>query len=126
MKKYLLGLAAASTMLTPIAAAAETEVQFWHAFTGRLGELVAAQVDEFNASQDTYTVVQSHKGNYSETLNAGIAAFRAQEQPHILMVFEVGTATMMAAEGAVVPVHEVMAQSGATFDPSAYIGAVKG
>ena len=126
MKKHLLGLAAVSTMLTPIAAAAETEVQFWHAFTGRLGELVAAQVDEFNASQSDYKVVQSHKGNYSETLNAGIAAFRANEQPHILMVFEVGTATMMAAGGAVRPVHEVMGASGATFDPDAYIGSVKG
>ncbi len=126
MKKHLLGLAAATTVLTPIVAEAQTEVQFWHAFTGRLGELVAAQVDEFNASQSDYKVVQSHKGNYSETLNAGIAAFRAQEQPHILMVFEVGTATMMAAGGAVRPVHEVMAESGATFDPDAYIGSVKG
>ena len=70
--------------------------------------------------------MQSHKGNYSETLNAGIAAFRAQEQPDILMVFEVGTATMMAAKGAVRPVYEVMAESGASFDPDAYIGAVKG
>ncbi|WP_299969081.1 sn-glycerol-3-phosphate ABC transporter substrate-binding protein UgpB [uncultured Roseobacter sp.] len=127
MTKTLLGaIAACTTALTPIAASAETEVQFWHAFTGRLGELVAAQVEDFNASQDAYTVVASHKGNYSETLNAGIAAFRAGEQPHILMVFEVGTATMMAAEGAIRPVHEVMAESGAEFDPDAYIGSVKG
>lgn len=126
MKRHLLGLTAVSALLTPLAASAQTEVQFWHAFTGRLGELVAAQVDEFNASQSDYKVVQSHKGNYSETLNAGIAAFRAQEQPHILMVFEVGTATMMAAGGAIRPVYEVMGQSGATFDPDAYIGSVKG
>ncbi len=126
MFKYLLGVAAATTALSPIAAMAQTEIQFWHAFTGRLGELVAAQVEGFNASQDDYVVVQSHKGNYSETLNAGIAAFRAQEQPHILMVFEVGTATMMSAQGAIRPVHEVMAESGATFDPDAYIGSVKG
>lgn len=127
MKKTLLGVLAASTaLLSPLAASAETEVQFWHAFTGRLGELVKAQVEEFNASQDEYVVVESHKGNYSETLNAGIAAFRANEQPHILMVFEVGTATMMAAGGAIKPVHTVMAESGASFDPDAYIGAVKG
>lgn len=126
MKNQILGVIAATTILSPIAASAQTEVQFWHAFTGRLGELVAAQVDEFNASQSDYVVVQSHKGNYSETLNAGIAAFRAQEQPHILMVFEVGTATMMAASGAIKPVFEVMAESGATFDPDAYIGSVKG
>lgn len=127
MKHTLIaGLALTSTVLTPIAASAQTEVQFWHAFTGRLGELVAAQVEQFNAGQDDYMVVQSHKGNYSETLNAGIAAFRAGEQPHVLMVFEVGTATMMAAAGATRPVFEVMAESGATFDPDAYIGSVKG
>jgi sn-glycerol 3-phosphate transport system substrate-binding protein len=119
-------LIAGSTMLSPFAAYAETEVQFWHAFTGRLGELVAAQVEDFNASQDEFTVVASHKGNYSETLNAGIAAFRAGEQPEILMVFEVGTATMMSAKGAVRSVTEVMEASGADFDPDAYIGAVKG
>ncbi len=126
MKRHLLGLAAVTTILLPVVASAQTEVQFWHAFTGRLGELVAAQVDDFNASQSDYKVVQSHKGNYSETLNAGIAAFRAEEQPHILMVFEVGTATMMAAGGATRPVYEVMSESGATFDPDAYIGSVKG
>ena len=113
-------------LLSPVAAIAQTEIQFWHAFTGRLGELVDAQVSDFNSSQSDYKVVASHKGNYSETLNAGIAAFRANEQPHILMVFEVGTATMMAAKGAVKPVYEVMAESGAQFDPDAYIGAVKG
>ncbi len=119
-------LVAGTTLLSPLVAYAETEVQFWHAFTGRLGELVAAQVEEFNASQSDFTVISSHKGNYSETLNAGIAAFRAGEQPQILMVFEVGTATMMAAKGAIRPVAEVMAGSGAEFDESAYIGAVKG
>ena len=127
MRKSLIGaLVAAGATLSPFAAMAETEVQFWHAFTGRLGELVKAQVEEFNASQSDYVVVESHKGNYSETLNAGIAAFRAQEHPHILMVFEVGTATMMSAAGATKPVFEVMAESGATFDPEAYIGSVKG
>ena len=125
-RKMLGALAVASTMLTPVAASAQTEVQFWHAFTGRLGELVKAQVKEFNESQSDYKIVESHKGNYSETLNAGIAAFRAGEQPHILMVFEVGTATMMSAKGAIKPVYEVMAESGAKFDPDAYIGSVKG
>ena len=132
MKKNLLGtlgvLSLIGVLLAPSAAMAQarTEVQFWHAFTGRLGELVAEQVADFNASQDDYVIVASHKGNYTETLNAGIAAFRAGEQPHILMVFEVGTATMMTAGGAIKPVHKVMTESGASFDPDAYIGAVKG
>jgi len=127
MKNLTTGaLLAGTTVFAPFMANAQTEIQFWHAFTGRLGELVAAQVEAFNAGQDDFVVVASHKGNYSETLNAGIAAFRAGEQPEILMVFEVGTATMMSAQGAVRPVADVMAASGAAFDPDAYIGAVKG
>lgn len=125
IKPYALSTIAASVLLAPTAYAA-TEVQFWHAFTGRLGELVAEQVDTFNSSQTDYEIVAANKGNYSETLNAGIAAFRAKEQPHILMVFEVGTATMMGAKGAIKPVYEVMADAGAEFDAGAYIGSVKG
>lgn len=119
------GAVAVCLAWTP-AALAQTEIHWWHAFTGRLGDLLAEQVEKFNASQDEYLVVGSHKGNYSETLNAGIAAFRAGEQPHILMVFEVGTATMMAARGAIKPVYEVMAEGGAEFNPDGYLGAVKG
>ncbi len=126
MKLQTSFLALAATVLTSSVATAQTEIEFWHAFTGRLGELVAEQVDAFNASQSDYVVTASHKGNYSETLNAGIAAFRAGEQPDILMVFEVGTATMMGAKGAIKPVYEVMAEAGAEFDPDAYIGSVKG
>ena len=126
-KKSLLSMLLAGAMLaSSVSAFAATEIQFWHAFTGRLGELVAEQVKTFNASQGDYKVVASHKGNYSETLNAGIAAFRAGEQPHILMVFEVGTATMMAAKGAIEPIYTVMKKAGAKFDPDAYIGSVKG
>lgn len=126
--KNLVLATVAGAMLSSVAAPAlaATEVQFWHAFTGRLGELVAEQVKTFNSSQSDFEVVASHKGNYSETLNAGIAAFRANEQPHLLMVFEVGTATMMGAKGAIKPVYQVMSEAGATFDQSAYIGAVKG
>ena len=108
--KLISGFAASAIALSS-SAYAQTEIQWWHAFAGRLGELLAEQVEKFNASQSDYVVIGSHKGNYSETLNAGIAAFRAGEQPHILMVFEVGTATMMAD---------------AEFDPDGYLGPVKG
>lgn len=127
MKKFILGSMAAAMMSSvAVPAWAVTEIQFWHAFTGRLGDLVAEQVDTFNKGQSDYKVIASHKGNYSETLNAGIAAFRAKEQPHVLMVFEVGTATMMGAKGATKPVYQLMADAGASFDPDAYIGSVKG
>ena len=59
-------------------------------------------------------------------MNAGIAAFRAGNAPHIMQVFEVGTATMMAATGAVKPVHEMMKEAGEKFDPKAYLPAITG
>ena len=127
MKRFLFGTALAGALATmSTAAVAQTEIQWWHAFTGRLGDLLAEQVSEFNAGQSDFVVVGSNKGNYSETLNSGIAAFRAGEQPHILMVFEVGTASMMAAGGAIKPVYEVMAEGDAPFNPDGYLGAVKG
>ena len=61
---------------------------------------------DFNASQNEYPVVPVFKGSYAETMNAGIATFRAGKAPDIVQVFEVGTATMMAAEGAVMPVYQ--------------------
>ena len=126
MRLQISALAFASAALVAQSAAAQTEIDFWHAFTGRLGELVAEQVETFNGSQCDYVVNASHKCNYSETLNAGIAAFRAGEQPHVLMVFEVGTATMMSAKGAIKPVYQLMSEAGADFDPNAFIGSVKG
>ena len=55
---------------------------------------------------------RTYKGGYADTMNAGIAAFRAGNAPHIMQVFEVGTATMMAAKGAVKPVYQLMKEAG--------------
>ena len=68
-------------------------------------------------SQKDYKVIPTYKGGYADTMNAGIAAFRAGNAPHIMQVFEVGTATMMSATGAVKPVHVLMKEAGEAFDP---------
>lgn len=107
------------------AATAQTEIQFWHALGGALGEKVGEIAKDFNAAQDTYTVVPTYKGTYTENMTAAIAAFRAGEQPHIVQVFEVGTATMMAAEGAIKPVQGIMEQADIDWNNDAYLPAVK-
>ena len=107
-------------------ARAETEIQWWHAMGGALGEWVNDLAKGFNESQKEYKVVPTFKGSYPETLTAGIAAFRSGNAPDILQVFEVGTATMMASKGAIVPVGKVMKDSGLKFDPTAYVSAVAG
>jgi sn-glycerol 3-phosphate transport system substrate-binding protein len=107
-------------------ALAQTEIQWWHAMTGGNNEVVVKLAEEFNASQKDYKVIPSYKGSYPDTMNAGIAAYRAGGAPHIMQVFEVGTATMMAAKGAVKPVHELMKEAGEKFDPQAYLPAITG
>ena len=110
--------------LTAGTAMAQTEVQWWHAMGGTNGERVDKIAADFNATQSDYKVVPVYKGNYTETMTAAIAAFRAGEHPHLVQVFEVGTATMMAAKGAVYPVEQLMADAGEPFDKSDYLPAV--
>ena len=107
-------------------AQAQTEIQWWHAMSGALGEWVNDLAKDFNDSQKNYKVVPVFKGTYDEAMTAAVAAFRAGNAPHILQVFEVGTATMMASKGAIVPVGEVMSKAGVKFDPAAYVPAVAG
>jgi len=106
--------------------AEQITINWWFAHGGRLGEKVQSIVSDFNSMQSKYKVVATYKGNYSDTMMAGIAAFRAKQHPHILQVFEVGTATMMAAKGAIKPVYEVMAESGQPWSSDAYLSTVTG
>src|SRR6478609_11819394 len=118
--------AASATALVATPALAVTELQWWHAQTGGNNEIIVKLTEEFNASQSDFKVVPTYKGQYPDTLNAAIAAFRAGNAPHIVQVFEVGTATMMSATGAVKPVYQLMAEAGEKFDPKAYLPAITG
>lgn len=126
MRKIGFGSATALLLAFASPAQAVTEIQWWHALTGANNDVVVKLAEEFNASQSDYKVVPAYKGSYPDTMNAGIAAFRAGNAPHILQVFEVGTATMMAATGAVKPVYKLMQESGEKFDPKAYLPAITG
>ena len=129
--KLKFAIATASTVFALSASAftpaqAQTEIQWWHAMSGALGEWVNDLAKDFNDSQKDYKVMPVFKGTYDEAMTAAVAAFRAGNAPHILQVFEVGTATMMASKGAIVPVTEVMNKAGIKFDPAAYVPAVAG
>jgi sn-glycerol 3-phosphate transport system substrate-binding protein len=121
-----LSTAAATLLVAALPAHAVVELQWWHAMTGGNNEVIVRLANEFNGLQSEYKVAPTYKGSYPDTMNAGIAAFRAGNAPHILQVFEVGTATMMAATGAVKPVHVLMREAGEKFDPQAYLPAVAG
>src|SRR5499426_360297 len=105
---------------------AQVEIQWWHSMTGANNTGVNELAARFNASQREYKVVPVFKGSYPESMTAAIAAFRAGSAPHILQVFEVGTATMMAAKGAIKPVYQLMKDAGEPFDPKAYLPTITG
>jgi sn-glycerol 3-phosphate transport system substrate-binding protein len=124
VKQSLLSIILLGALTSPVYAS--VEIQWWHAMTGPLNEKVNSIAADFNRSQTEYKIVPVFKGNYDETLAAGIAAFRAGNAPHILQVFEVGTATMMSSKGAIKPVEQVMHDAGESFSPANYIPAVAG
>ncbi len=118
--------ASAATLLAALPAQAQTEIQWWHSMTAVNNEWVNDLAKEFNASQKNFKIVPNYKGSYDESMTAAVAAFRSGNAPHILQVFEVGTATMMASKGVVMPVGKMMADAGYKFDPAAYVPAVAG
>jgi sn-glycerol 3-phosphate transport system substrate-binding protein len=127
MSRFLLSsVAAIAALATATSASAQTEIQWWHAMGGKLGEAVNAMTDQFNKSQSEFKVVPVFKGTYTEVLTAAVAAYRAKQGPAIVQVFEVGTATMMAAKGAIYPIYQLMADEKQTFDPKAFLGPVYG
>lgn len=125
MGKAAAGLAAAG-LISSSALAQPVEIDFWHGLSAPLGDLLEGYVADFNASQDKYQINPSYMGGYADTMVAAIAASRAGNAPHIVQMFEVGTATMMAAGPAIKPVYELFEETGVAFDPDIYIPAIKG
>lgn len=118
-------LATVFSLLFAGQAIAATEIPFWHSMEGELGEEVNALATEFNKTHPDYKIMPVYKGNYEQSLAAGIAAFRSGNAPAILQVYEVGTATMMASK-AIKPVYEVFQDAGIAFDESQFVPTVSG
>ena len=121
---FTLVTVATSALLMASSAMAATEIQWWHAMTGANNEVVEQLSKEFNESQKDYKVLPVFKGTYPETLNAGIAAFRAKQPPAIIQVFDAGSGVMMGAQGAIVPVAEVLEKAGLTFNKADYLPGI--
>lgn len=125
MKVVLASVTAAATaLLMASSAMAATEIQWWHAMTGANNEVVEQLSKEFNESQSNYKIMPVFKGTYGETLNAGIAAFRAKQPPAIIQVFDAGSGVMMGAQGAIVPVADVLEKGGYKFNKADYLPGI--
>ncbi len=115
----------AATALLAGTANAATEITWWHAMGGKLGEVVNTITSDFNASQNACSLNAVYKGSYEETMTAGIASFRAKQSPNIIQIFDAGSATIIAAKGAAYPVAKLMDEHGVTFNKEDYIPGVR-
>ncbi len=106
--------------LIHLPAHAVTELQFWHAMQGPSAVAIQKLADQFNASQQLYRVVPSYHGDYEETLVAGLAAVRQGKAPHLLQVYEVGTADMMANRSAFKPLYQLAQETRIPLDKEPY------
>ena len=126
LRKILVGaMATAMSVSIAMPAFAATDITWWHAMGGQLGETVNDIAEKFNSSQSDYKITPVFKGTYEETMTAGIAAFRAGEQPNVIQVFDAGAATLIGAKGAVIPAQDLMKDNGVPFDIKDYISGVR-
>lgn len=104
-------------------AAERTSFNFWYGNSGDISRVVQTMCDNFNKSQDQYAVECTSQGSYDAALQNTIAAFRAHEQPTIVQVYDVGTATMMLSK-AYVPAYELMSNEGYEIDWDDFFGGI--
>src|SRR5690606_31642160 len=111
----LAGLILILASLQPTWGQAPVPVIFWHGMGGHLGTVVQALVTQFNESQSAYRVEAIYKGSYDEVVTAAIAAYRAQDPPHLVQVYEVGTQIILMS-CAFYPVYQLMSAHGYQVD----------
>lgn len=122
--KKITALSLLSATLFAQSAIAQTEIEWWHSMDGALTDWVNDLAEGFNESQTEFRVIPTYKGGYEQSMTAGVAAVRAGEAPDILQVYEVGTASMIYADGVTKSVTEIMQENGIPFDLNSYIPAV--
>jgi sn-glycerol 3-phosphate transport system substrate-binding protein len=118
-------LAAAFGLLVASAAHAVTEIHFWHAMDGALGDELNALAQKFNASQSEFKVVPQLKGDYDTVLTElRNTALQGKDRPEIVQIVDVATQNAMMEKRFFRPVHQVMADAGERLDAKAYAPTV--
>ena len=116
----VLGLGLATTAAT----ADPVKFDFWYGLSGDLSNVVQQMCSNFNKSQTDYQIVCTSQTDYDTNLQNTIAAYRANKQPTITQIYDIGTASMLLS-GAVTPVYQLMADNGYKINWDDYIPGIK-
>jgi sn-glycerol 3-phosphate transport system substrate-binding protein len=106
-------------------ASAATEIPVWHAYSPdiKLGKTLERYAKQFNEEHERFQVKLTYKGTYDDTINATIAAARANKAPALSQIHVPGAPTVIYSD-AVKPVGEIMQQAGITQNWDSYIQPV--
>jgi sn-glycerol 3-phosphate transport system substrate-binding protein len=116
MKRHLLVL----SVLGLASAHAQTQLDFWHAFTDETrSNWIAERAAEWSEQNPDYVMNTESIGSYPETLQAVILGARQGDTPHVVQLYEIGSQLAVDA-GVFTPVAEVAGD----FDLSDYIEPV--
>lgn len=110
---FFIGALVSSTIFLPQISAADQqnkkiEIRVWHALEGYLYDVFAKIVEQFNAENQQASVVLINKGNYAQTVQAGLGAYTDKDHPHMLQIYEVGTVTALRNREKFVSVQHLM------------------
>ena len=125
-RRTVLASAAVAPFAPAFAQSGKLPIVWWHAMTGVNADEIDRLAKAFNDSQAVAEVQPVYKGGYADTLTAAIAAWRADQAPHLVQIFEVGTGSMLAAGPAAKQVWKLAEETGVALDPAAYIPGVRG
>ncbi|MEM7641730.1 MAG: ABC transporter substrate-binding protein [Pseudomonadota bacterium] len=100
-----------TTALCAAPALAQTQFEFWHAFTGKNGNAVDAMAAKFNAAQDDYEMVPVYTGKYDEGTQRLQAAIAGNTAPAMVML-EITRYGLFAERGALEPLAPYMEAAG--------------
>lgn len=121
---------AAAVLMLGTTAHAQTEIEFWHAFSGNNGTAVDELAARFNASQDEYELMPIYTGDYSEGTQKLQAAIPGGTAPALVML-EITRYGLFAERGALEPLAPMIEAAGANWtagirpfaiDASKYLG----
>lgn len=105
------------------------DIILWHSMDAQLGSLFQSFVERFNQKPEirekNIKIVPQFKGNYDQTLEAGLKVLNTKNAPHILQVYEMGNLIMQQKKDAFVPLNKLTETPSKSLQPENFIPTIR-
>ncbi|GGA39690.1 extracellular solute-binding protein [Dyella nitratireducens] len=98
--------------------------EFWYAHGGLYAQTINELCAGFNKTYPQDHVRCLPQGTYEQTMRKAVAAYRADQQPAVVEIYDIGTADMMRS-GAIYPVDALMKDTGHPTDDADYLDSIR-